>query len=96
MNRRELLKLILSGAAGHALDLDRLLWVPGSKKIFIPSGKHLSYAQIIAAELKHITPHILQLFERDDMFYRALEKNSVIPMSYRPIRVPLIIKPGDK
>jgi hypothetical protein len=42
MNRRELLKLVGLGVVNHTLDLDKLLWIPGQKKIFIPSGKELS------------------------------------------------------
>lgn len=39
MNRRSFLSLLGSGALGaaaHTLDLDRLLWVPGKKTIFLP------------------------------------------------------------
>lgn len=39
LSRRNLLKLIASGVVGHTLDIDRLLWVPGEKTIFIPSLK---------------------------------------------------------
>lgn len=40
MNRRDFLKRLMGGAAAvvaHELDLDRLLWVPGEKTIFLPS-----------------------------------------------------------
>lgn len=41
MNRRGFLKLLGYGAAGavaaQELDLDRLLWVPGEKTIFLPA-----------------------------------------------------------
>jgi len=36
MNRRE---FIASLAAAFALDPERLLWIPGAKKIFIPSAE---------------------------------------------------------
>jgi hypothetical protein len=39
MNRRSFLSLLGSGALGaaaHTLDLDKLLWVPGQKTIFLP------------------------------------------------------------
>lgn len=40
MNRRGFLRSLLSGTAGaiaaHTLDLDRLLWVPGERTIFLP------------------------------------------------------------
>lgn len=40
MNRRSFLRLLQAGALGgvaHALDLDRLLWVPGQKTFFLPA-----------------------------------------------------------
>jgi len=40
MDRRAFLRALLSGAAGavaaHTLDLDRLLWMPGARTIFLP------------------------------------------------------------
>jgi hypothetical protein len=42
MNRRHLLKLLLTGAAGHVLDVDKILWVPGAKTFFLPPEKILS------------------------------------------------------
>lgn len=69
MNRRELLKLFALGIVGHTLDIDRLLWVPGQKKIFIPSG-NISMSNIIAVELECLLPKVKFLFERDDTFYR--------------------------
>lgn len=41
MNRRDFLSRFVATAAGaavaHTLDLDRLLWVPGERTIFLPS-----------------------------------------------------------
>jgi hypothetical protein len=36
MNRRGFLRLFSAAAATVAIDPERLLWVPGTKKIFIP------------------------------------------------------------
>ena len=94
MNRRELLKLIASGAIGHTLDLDRLLWVPGAKKIFIPSSG-ISISSIISLELKRITPHLQMLFERDSAFYRAIGSRKVELISSRPMRIPLSLQLDD-
>lgn len=95
MNRRQLLKLLALGVAGHTLDIDRLLWVPGSKTIFIPKPT-LSLSEIVAAEWAAIAPKMHQLFERDDTFYTALL--SMKPphvIGGRDLRIPLIIKPGE-
>lgn len=39
MNRRSFLRLAGIGAAGMALDPERLLWVPGQKTFFLPTVK---------------------------------------------------------
>jgi hypothetical protein len=43
MNRRQLLKLLVSGVVGSTIDVDRLLWTPGTRTIFIPSPKQVVY-----------------------------------------------------
>lgn len=46
MNRRDFLRGLLTVAAGSVsgqLDIDRLLWVPGEKTIFIPSPKQAQF-----------------------------------------------------
>jgi len=79
--RRHFLKLLTLGVAGlhvKEIDVDQLLWVPGKKKIFLPSSpirSGVSYAQIIDLELQRVIPHIQALFERDDTFYRILSKD---------------------
>lgn len=93
MNRRQLLKLLALGVVGHTLDIDRLLWVPGQKKIFLPATG-ISYADIVAIELERITPHIRTLFERDDVFYNTFKTGKFlgdkIPLvSSRDMRIPL-------
>jgi len=95
VNRREWLKLILSGAAGLALDPEKLLWVPGQKTIFIPSGKILTYSQIVSMEYARIIPHLNNVFERDDMFYKVIKSTKITNISLREMRIPLIIRPGE-
>ena len=74
--RREFLKFLAMGVAGHVLDPEELLWVPGKKTIFIPDmPKGITTSQIIALELERIVPKIRDLFERDDLFYSALKEN---------------------
>ena len=75
MNRRQLLKLLGLGVIGHTLDVDRLLWVPGAKKIFIPEPR-FSEAQIVAIELERVLPKVKELFERDIYFFQNLYSNS--------------------
>lgn len=92
MNRRQLLKLLALGVAGHTLDIDRLLWVPGSKTIFIPSPS-ISLGEIVALEFERIIPHLRNLFERDDTFYRLL-RTECVQINASPLKIPLQLKPG--
>lgn len=36
MNRRDFIKLLSAGVVGYEMDVDKLLWIPGQKTIFIP------------------------------------------------------------
>lgn len=86
-DRRFFLRLIASGALGATLDVDKLLWIPGQKKIFLPPLPRLnilSNVEIVAMELERILPHMKSLFERDDIFYRTISE----------MRLPLEIRPG--
>ena len=79
MNRRNFLKFLMSGAAGIAaydtLDLDKLLWVKG-ETIVVPSSytPTMSMAQIVAIEMERIIPTLRILFERDDLFYKEINR----------------------
>jgi hypothetical protein len=94
MNRREILKLLGLGIVGHELDIDKLLWVPGQKKIFLPS-KPITEAQIVAEELNRFIFKMKGLFDRDDVFYKMITEKESEPINSRKMRVPLIIKPGE-
>jgi len=41
MHRRDLLKYLLMTPAATFIDYEKLLWVPGEKKIFVPSRRQL-------------------------------------------------------
>ncbi len=81
MNRRAFLRLLALGVAGHNLDIDRLLWIPGEKKIFLPSKEGLSYSQIVDAEMHRILPKLASIFESDSVFYTLLNKRADIGVS---------------
>lgn len=89
MNRRSLLKLLSTGVIGHTLDIDRLLWVPGQRTIFLPSLHRLTTSEIVALEIERILPHLRVLFERDDTFYKLIETHEKTKISSRDMRIPL-------
>lgn len=76
--RRDFLKLLAVGVGSLTIDPERILWVPGQKTIFLPSGKNLSYSSIIATEMDRIMPMVASIFERDDIFFAALSKKNDI------------------
>ena len=96
MDRRSFLRLLSSGTVGAIvgaeLDIEKLLWVP-KPMITIPAmrmGPAITLEQIIDAELTRLGPMLQTLFDRDDHFYKVLEKmesNAEI-VSNRTIRVP--------
>lgn len=53
-------------------------------------------AQVVGAELERVMPKVPTLFERDDVFYSAIDKRPVEVISSRDMRVPLEIRPGGK
>ena len=95
MDRRGFLRLLALGLVGSQVDVDKLLWVPGEKKIFLPTPSiyKLSDAQIVALEMERILPQIRTLFERDDIFYKFIEKRHIPLISSRSMRVPLSFGP---
>lgn len=95
MERRSFLRLLALGVVGQQLDIDRLLRIPGQKTIFLPIIHRLTESQIVALELERILPKIRTLFERDDIFYKAIKSRNIEKISSRLMSIPLIIKPGD-
>ena len=96
MNRRQLLKTLVAGLATTVIDPEKLLWVPGEKKIFILNGiRRPTEAEILALEWERVIPQIRNLFERDSYFYSQIAKRDVEKISDRSMRIPLIIKPGE-
>jgi hypothetical protein len=78
MNRRSFLHLLGLSAAGLAvgeleLDLDRLLWVPGQKTIFLPPvpvGNQL----LTADWIDWITQETLRILEHDLKFSQHINR----------------------
>lgn len=97
VNRRQLLKLLALGVAGLELDLDRLLWVPGKKTIFLPSPEKelFTYKEIIDIELNQIASKIPSLFEEEITFYRIIAHYPNKSFVIKNIEVPLILGKKD-
>lgn len=70
MNRRGFLRALLTGTvgliAGAELDLDRLLWVPGAKTIFLPPPAENFDVWM--------TREVLRLFDNNLKFTRAINR----------------------
>jgi len=79
MNRRRFIQLVTSSAVSvYALDLDKLLWVPGEKTIFIPPPRKLIYAsEVVSVELDRVMKIVGSLFEKDNLLYEILADKPV-------------------
>lgn len=78
MNRRRFLSLLAKSAAavtvGAELDLDKLLWVQGTKKIFLPPVvKTATLAEIDAIVHQHWAPILTDLIFRDSPVFTRLK-----------------------
>jgi hypothetical protein len=51
-------------------------------------------SQIVGLELERVLPKVPTLFDRDGVFYAAIEKRPVEIVSNRDMRIPLEIRPG--
>jgi hypothetical protein len=51
-------------------------------------------SQVVALELERVLPKVPALFDREGLFYAALEKRPVEIVSNRDMRVPLELRPG--
>jgi hypothetical protein len=51
-------------------------------------------SQVVGAELERVLPKVPALFDRDDVFYSALEKRPVEVISSRDMRIPLEMRPN--
>lgn len=73
-SRRDFFKKLLASAVTYStveIDVDRLLWVPGERIIFLPSP-HLTIDEMTATAYEMILPKLPILFDRDDFFYAQL------------------------
>lgn len=91
MNRRLFMSMLSGFAASTTLDLDKLLWVPGVKTIFIPPSLVESPPSIWNPNLdavnqltlKYITPGLVdQIFTRDTFIQYLRESERVFRNDY--------------
>jgi len=74
MTRRDLLKFFL---ITPFIDYEKLLWIPGEKKIFVLNKPVLNETQLLAMELEKLIPGLSQLFKRDNAFYESIRNARV-------------------
>jgi hypothetical protein len=96
-SRRGFLKLLAAGLVGHAVDVDKLLWVPGAKTIFLPSARQVYvHTLIMQHELFVHNPRMMGkisgLFDADDVFYNQIMHRGVEVISSRNMKIPLEYK----
>lgn len=89
MNRRRFLRLLGLGIGTAAFDPEKLLWIPGQKKIFIPNKieDNLDY-YLDSLMLERITPHITLLFENQSRLLSYLKEPRRLENLARSLKIP--------
>lgn len=79
IDRRKFLQILGGSTASlYALDLDKLLWVPGGKKIFLPPEQRLIYASEVAmSQWEHTVNIIRELYNKDNLLYKMIVDNPI-------------------
>lgn len=75
MHRRDFLKLLLASPLAAQIDYEQLLWIPGEKKIFIPSIHTIDWNEINLILIQTYKERVREMFERDNAFYTRLIKH---------------------
>lgn len=91
INRRTLLKWMLTTPLALTMDVEKLLWIP-NQSIVVPSqyvplreifyggacggGKTLTAYKIYEMERERILPHLKELFEKSSLFYASLAQKN--------------------
>ena len=68
-SRRQFLRTLAAGLVGSTIDVDKLLWVPGAKKIFIPSP---SLMDIRGVEYHYLALDELEIYPDYKEIYESL------------------------
>lgn len=76
MDRRSFLKFLLATPIAAHLDVEKLLWIPGEKTVFLPPY-HITEAQIVVSEWERILSLWTSMFERDDIFYNKISPSKI-------------------
>ena len=84
LNRRQFIQAISAGtAAALVFDPEKLLWVPGAKKIFIPPPRQLIWSSVIPmSEFQHNLELIRNLPISDKFLYEIVETENLVQLYY--------------
>ena len=90
MNRRGFFGLLGAGLAGFALDPERLLWVPGQKTFFLPSGVRFQDPVFLA-------PEWVEAFQRlfDKLEWKRFPSCPIATCVPEPLSGPGLYPSGD-
>ena len=86
LNRRSFLALLGSGVIGAGIDVDRLLWVPGAKTIFLPPARTaptLVTVEWMAKEALRLLSRELQLGTRIVRDFRRVQSPTQTHVDFR-------------
>ena len=108
MDRRTFITLLSAGAIGNlALDPEKLLWVPGAKKIFIPPPCDADMLRLLDAKMREavvamrqclreflFTPDpVLEYFKSRDIATYEGGSTIEVPFTYKTYGVNIRVQP---
>lgn len=84
LNRRQFIQLISSSAAAaYTMDVDKLLWVPGEKTIFIPPPRQLVWASNVhPVEMANVLEMLKDLPLSDRFLYETVVTENLVQLYY--------------
>jgi hypothetical protein len=90
MNRRGFLGTLLGATAVMALDPEKLLWVPGQKKIFVPKPKMITVTFCIDKQ------YIIEFIQENSVYIAsAVSKRANIDRDILNLRTSTPLQVGD-
>src|SRR5262245_25500931 len=95
MNRRDFLKILSASSAALVLDPEKLLWVPGEKKIFLPPDEVLmTHTTILEGALGLYHDIVKEVFRQDPLFFKAVHKGRTQINHSQAIHLYQLVKRG--
>lgn len=89
MDRRDFLKYMLSTPVAMTLDVEKLLWIPGEKTIFLPPAPSITMDEVFLIHDTTYGSEISKMFYANNKFYEILKNKQIEVMQGNTLNIPL-------